>query len=101
MDSSDQLPPPSSYPGAPRRRASSDARAAAYLSGVVALLSVLVMAVVGEIRLEEERGRAGRKRRKREASVFFSPSSSLSPPNPQTQKPKTKNTKNQVPRSRS
>ena len=41
-------PAPSSYPGAPRRRPSNDARATAFLSAAVALLSVVVMAVVGE-----------------------------------------------------
>ena len=99
MDSSSdqQLPPPSSYPGAPRRRPSADARAAAWLSGAVALLSVLVMAVVGERReRERERERKGgkvskiTKRGPREsASVFFFSFALLTllEKNPKKQKP--------------
>ena len=72
MDSSEQLPPPSSYPGAPRRRPSADARAAAWLSGTVASLSVLAMAVVGERERERERGeQESREGQKRGASVFL------------------------------
>ena len=69
--SEQQLPAPLSYPGAPRRRPSADARAAAWLSGVATLLSVLVMAVVGERERKREKERKWKSNDKERSRAFF------------------------------